>query len=160
MRRVGIPVAAIIDLEALDDRRRTNWPRVLAACQVPSDRQAWLEAERAYIKGVIDGIADGHNRIKIEGVDIFGDADKQRATHLFDAYAAYGLFLVPVGELERWLKPMGGMKHGPPWVVDLFRRIGQDETDTDYVRPGNGDVWEFLDSIAAWLEDPTRLGVA
>ena len=158
MRRVGIPVAAILDMESLDDRKRNNWPQLLDACQVPEDQQATLEAERGYLRDLIVSTPDGHDRIKDEGLAFFVDVDRVRAQRLFHNYALYGLFIVDVGELEGWLKPFGNGKHANEWMMALFNRIGLDDQDDNYVRPGPDDVWSFIDSIAAWVSNTSRLG--
>jgi hypothetical protein len=36
--------------------------------------------------------------------------------------------------------------------------IGADKNNPDYLYPGSGDVWDFLDAMAAWANDPNRLG--
>jgi hypothetical protein len=38
------------------------------------------------------------------GVNILNDKDKAGLQNLFDKLADYGLFVVPNGELESWLK--------------------------------------------------------
>jgi hypothetical protein len=73
--------------------------------------------------------------------------------------ALRGVFIVPVGELERWLAHLGvkGAKHA--WLSQIFERMGSNPADSGYVRPTEGDVWAFLRRIGKWLRDPNRKGV-
>jgi len=48
-----------------------------------------------------------------------GDAS-QAASRLFSALGQIGVFVVPVGELERFVPTESG--HGPAWVADVLRR--------------------------------------
>jgi len=158
MRHVGIPVAAVVDMESLDDANRTKWPQLLEACQVPDDERARLETGRESLRGLVAAASDGHGRIKKEGLAFFTGADWDRAGRLFRSYAAYGLFVVPVGEVERWLKPYSNTKHASEWLIALFERIGLDDQDPNYLRPRSDDVWAFIDGLATWARNPDRLG--
>lgn len=62
-----------------------------------------------------------------------------------------------VGELENWLKQFG-CTNKQTWVTDVLQRLGTPD-DPAYVMPGTGDVWEFVECVAAWLEDPARAGM-
>ena len=46
---------------------------------------------------------------------------------------------------------------GSDWVVSVFSRIGQSETDANYLKPGTDDIWKFLDEIAEWVSNPKGL---
>jgi len=56
------------------------------------------------------------------------------------------------------LPGQGIRQHGPDWVVNIFSQIGQSEDDPNYLKPGNDDVWKFLDEIADWVDNSKRLG--
>lgn len=62
------------------------------------------------------------------------------------------LRVVPVGELECWLKEKGAEGHGPEWLADLFSKIGNSENETNYLKPAENDIWSFIDYIAKWVE--------
>ena len=42
---------------------------------------------------------------------------------------------------------------------DVFTKMGEDQEAADYLRPGVGDVWEFMHSIKSWLTNSTRHGI-
>ena len=67
--------------------------------------------------------------------------------------------VIPGGELESWLKSLGGSGHGSSWLVDMFERLGEDPDLTSYVKPGEHDVWAFMGGVKAWLADPNRKGI-
>jgi len=64
---------------------------------------------------------------------------------------------VPVGELEKWLSQFG-LTNKQTWVTDMLGRLGTSGGPA-YVEPGAGDVWEFMERIATWIQDPTRKGI-
>lgn len=57
-----------------------------------------------------------------------GDA-RGAADSLIEVLAERGLFVVPVGELERWVPEVGG--HGPAWVAEVHSRgLHRDESNS------------------------------
>jgi hypothetical protein len=159
LRRIGIAAAAIVDLDVLE-QGGANWEGLLDACQVLPHLKTHLEAERAYLSNafsVVPASSEGIRAMKSKGINGLVE-DKARAEGLLKQLSEYGLFLVPGGELESWLSQFGVRHHGSNWFVDIFSRIGKSETDADYLRPGSDDIWRFIDEIAAWVNDPKRLG--
>jgi len=71
----------------------------------------------------------------------------------------YGIFVVPGGELESWMKDLGASGHGPAWLIDMFEKMGEDPADPAYVRPTPDDVWGFVGEARKWLVDPNRRGI-
>jgi hypothetical protein len=69
----------------------------------------------------------------------------------------YGIFVVPAGELENWLRPLG-VTNKQRWVTEMLVRLGTLGSAT-YVPPGDGDVWQFVEQIASWTHDPNRMGL-
>ncbi|HEX2190131.1 MAG TPA: hypothetical protein VHG51_14585, partial [Longimicrobiaceae bacterium] len=46
------------------------------------------------------------------------------------------------------------------WLTQVFERMGTDSSRESYLRPGDGDVWRFMERLAAWVGDPLRRGMA
>ncbi len=97
--------------------------------------------------------------MKRKGVDALEAPVRGLADALLAELREYGLFVVPGGELETWLAGLDVPGHGNAWLVDLFGRIGSTADAPSYVRPGAGDVWQFLDTVATWVRDPARRGM-
>ena len=70
------------------------------------------------------------------------------------------MFVVPRGEVESWLPELGVTGRGPQWLIEMFRRMGSDQTDANYVRPNDTDVWAFMRGVGRWLQDRSRQGMA
>jgi hypothetical protein len=93
-------------------------------------------------------IEDGWSTTKESGVGGLPQGDATaRGTDLLDHLSEIGIFVVPVGELERWHTKIGG--HGPSWVVDvLVARLHEREDAPS--RP-------FIESVASYLEGEAEL---
>lgn len=200
LRRIGIPAAAIVDLDLLEQSSYTTWEQFLDACQVPAAVRTSLESQRARVASAFAALDDADKNsapfvikgnayadlhrdqkqraeallselasigrisnsnvraIKTTGIAALAADDKAIAVALITELQKYGLFLVPVGEVERWLGHLGVNGHGAAWLTRLLEQIGNTSTDTNYVRAGRDDVWEFLENIARWVIDPKREG--
>jgi hypothetical protein len=67
------------------------------------------------------------------GVAILSAApDREAARNLFADLADYGLFVVEEGEVESWLKTLDVPGHGPPWLIEMFEKLG---SNPDLTRP-------------------------
>jgi hypothetical protein len=78
------------------------------------------------------------------GIFILQGDELAAAKSLLGQLAEYGLFVVPSGELESWLKHLAATGHGPTWLINMFTRMGEDSTAPTYELPTNEDVWEFM----------------
>jgi hypothetical protein len=101
----------------------------------------------------------GENPLKRGGISALEGDDRRRAEEFLRELASYGLFLVPVGELESWLHGIGATGKKTEWVINLFDLIGSAPNDEKYVQPGDDDIWAFIDSIRVWVDDPERNGM-
>jgi hypothetical protein len=141
LRKLGIPTAAIVDVDVLKDTG-AQWSKLMDGANIPQTSRQSLATLRTAIKAAID--ATGQDMKRDGGIGQLSE---------------YGVFAVPGGELESWLKVLSAHGHGPPWLIDIFERIGEDPNGSTYVKPTNGDVWEFLSMVRAWLIDPNRKGI-
>jgi hypothetical protein len=60
-------------------------------------------------------VETGWEQVKVAGMASLSGDTYTRAVNLLDRLADIGLFVVPVGELERWYPPAAGL-HGPAWA--------------------------------------------
>jgi len=162
LRSIGIPAVALVDLDLLEDSG-ANWDHMLGECQVTAHEKAVADSERAYLASIFAALPGppGKDRpIKKKGISALRTSDQARARQLLQLLGKYGLFLVPTGELETWLPQLTipSTIHGPDWLIEVFERIGQVTTDSNYLHPGAGGIWEFMYSIAAWVNNQNREG--
>lgn len=161
LRKIGVPVVALLDFDGITGEA---FKKTLIACNIPSEIKTKIYIDRDNIIEKIKEkapLADPNsiNRfIKEKGVSILEGADFDTANDLLDRLKEYGLFLVPVGELESWGKGKYPRKSGSSadWVRNLFEEIKKDDT---LLRPTDDDIWSFLEDISIWVNDPKRKGV-
>lgn len=156
LRKLGIPAAGVVDVDVLKDGG-VNWTNLLSSAAVPQLSHGSLATLRAAIKNAMD--ATGRDMKRQGGLAILSAADRQSAQDLLDQLRQYGIFVIPGGELESWMKDLGATGHGPAWLIDVFERMGEDPSNADYVRPDIGDVWAFMRDVRGWLVDPERKGI-
>lgn len=156
LRALGIPAAAIYDIDLIKDGGSTA-TSFLSSAGVPDLSQQSLTGMRASLHEALK--ATGKNFKTQGGIDLLSGSDRQAATDYLDTLKAYGAFVVPGGELEHWLQELGVHGHGPGWLIPMFERLGEDLADPNYVQPGTADVWGFIDEVRAWLQNPSRKGI-
>jgi ABC-type cobalamin/Fe3+-siderophores transport system ATPase subunit len=156
LREMGIPAAGIVDVDVIKDGG-TSWTSILMSAGISQLAHQSLGALRAAIKQAME--ATGKDMKTQGGISILGDNDNLAASDLLAQLADYGIFVVPSGELECWLKELGAAGHGPGWLIDMFERMGEDPASATYMRPKVDDVWEFISKLKGWLTNPSRKGI-
>ncbi len=156
LRKLGIPAAAVFDFDVLMDKAfQCVWPLL----NLPAAQLTPFHAERNKIKRYLD--AKGRRVCKAHGLSVFAGAELAELTAFTEKMKDYGLFFVPVGELECWLAAPGvpRTKNKPKWLTDVFTRMGADPAAPGYVSAGVVDAWTFVENIEAWINRPDRLGI-
>ena len=149
LREMGIPAAAIVDIDILNNR--PDFTYLLQAAAVPKDLQlGWGQ-----VKGQL------YPKIKSAGKNIanLDHASRETAEKLFNDLAEYGIYVVPLGEVEDWLTTLSVVREKKEWLPRIFERMGTDPADENYVKPAEGDVWEFIRKLAMWITNPSRKGI-
>jgi ABC-type cobalamin/Fe3+-siderophores transport system ATPase subunit len=156
LRSLGIQCAEILDIDVLKDGG-DEWARHLRACGLPEiEHQPYGNRRNSILKCVNDRDKD----FKIRGgINLLTGKDREAAENLLSDLAKYGCFVVPKGEVEAWLEYLGIPKSKKNWLPRIFERMGSDPDSVDYVRPSQGDVWDFIGEISKWLRDPHRKGI-
>jgi hypothetical protein len=90
---------------------------------------------------------------------VLAGTEAEAAENLLSQLAEYGMFVVPGGELESWLKGLGATGHSPGWLISIFEKMGEDPSQQDYVWPTQDDVWDFIGRIKNWVVAPARRGI-
>jgi len=93
----------------------------------------------------------------IEHPDLSSDV-RNLIQELLTELETHGIFIVPGGTLESWLKHLGIKGESSAWVVDCLEKLGPDPIDkadpawSKYVFPDSGDVWDFTRKIALLIQ--------
>ena len=156
LRKLGIPAAAIVDFEVLMDEAFNHiWPLL----HLQQQELAPLQNRRAELKGMME--ARGRDNCKARGQSAFTGTEHEKIEQFITEMAKYGVFFVPVGELECWLPTLGIPRRNnkAKWLTEMFTRLGSDPAAPSYVGPGANDVWKFLETVEAWIKDPARRGL-
>jgi len=162
LREMGIPCAGIVDIDVIKEGGQ-NWTNLMEGAFVPPTTKRGTEEPRRILKEKVDtydtdnGVRDAFKRSG--GIAILEQPDQQAANDLFNQMGSYGIFVVRTGELESWLKPLEIQGEKSKWLISMFERLGEDSNDDSYIRPGEGDVWSFLENIRGWLTNPNRFGL-
>jgi hypothetical protein len=153
LREMGIPAAAIVDLDVI--KPGTLKP-LLQAAFVPPPLASTLN-------GMKDQIFAAFQRAGLEpkkvGIAALDRVNQEAAAALISYLSEYGIFVVPPGEVEKWLPEAGSSGHGPRWLNQVFTWMGADPKAAGYVKPQEGDVWSFIVGIARWIINPERKGM-
>ena len=156
LRQLGIPTASIYDIDFIKDGGIVA-RRSLSAAGIPDAIQDGLMTIRSKI---LESLEHTGKNFKIcGGINLLSGVNKLAADEYIDQLATYGTFIVKNGELESWFNEFEIGGHGPPWLIAMFERLGDDPNSKDYVRPSDEGVWAFMEKIANWLTNPNRKGI-
>jgi len=169
LRRMGIPVATIIDLDAIFDSSvlRTLLKEIdaqpiavkaitaakaealLILKEVAKKRNTALSAD-AQLKEAIATM------LKREGLGALPPKERGSIeSTLLKPLEDHGIFLVPVGDLECWLPHLSkGVRKKGSWLPAIFDAMGSNPQDDKYAHPDVGDVWDFVRKVTTWLQKP------
>ena len=156
LRVLGIPTAFIVDIDIINDVGEI-WSNVLKSVFIPQSERQEMAELRKTVKASFDEC--GKDMLEDGGLEILEKANKVAAKKLIDDLAVYGLFVVPVGEMESWLPDLGATGRGAIWLNDFFSKMGDDANELSYVKPSKDDVWKFMVSIRKWLIRSSRHGM-
>lgn len=156
LRKLGIPAAAIVDIDVLKQGGET-WTRHLKACDIPVTEHQPYGTRRANVLTALE--AKSANFKRESGVELLTGHDREAAENLFDDLARYGLFVVRRGEVEAWLSSLEVPRSKEGWLRSIFEKMGSDPNSEDYAKPTAGDAWDFIGQVRKWLVDPARRGI-
>jgi len=156
LRTMGIPAAAIVDLDIL---KEGDLAALMRAANVQEPLiQAWSTLK----KPILDEYKAKNLDLKECGLAGLDETTRSVAKNLLANLEGYGIFVVPVGEVERWLINLGIQSHKQGWLVAMFERMGANPEDIDYVHADKEDkaeVWAFIGRVANWIANPNRKGI-
>ncbi|GEL72727.1 AAA family ATPase [Myxococcus virescens] len=163
LRRMGVPAAAIVDLDIIGDDNVLK--DLLAAANAdPATINTLGNAKgefRKYFSQDQEAGKTSKERLKAHGVSALDERRKASMVQLFfKPLAQMGIFVVPVGELEGWLKELlpGDPRAKKNWISAIFEALGSSDS-ARYVSPQDGDVWDFMREVGNWINNPKRGGM-
>ena len=122
LRKLGVPAVAVLDMDAVWGTGSV-WARIYeAAGLAPTDPEYLrLDTERRAV-----ALAADRALAKSGGVIAVPSARRARLRRHVDDLAKYGIFVVPVGELEQWLPGVGATgTTKSQWIVSILGRLGR-----------------------------------
>ncbi len=155
LRELGIPAAAIVDLDTIWSDHR--WVSLFEAVGMDVETRDSFNKARNDCRLILTEYESA--RLKAEGLDALSDERRTVVARFLEDVSRYGVFVVPVGELESWLKYLDIEASKSSWVHELFDRMGTTPESESWVGPGQDDIWAFIDQIAAWVSDSNTAGV-
>ena len=161
LRQLGVPAVAVIDLDAVV-APKAEWNKFYKVMGLDTAASEVLETERQAVAASLRTLPiDGeHPSYKKTGIAVLPTEEEAVARAFLERLAVYGVFVVDVGELESWLTSLDLPRGNKPrWIVEAFRKLGANPKAETYITPGSGDVWGFIDRVAAWINDPGRAGL-
>jgi len=172
LRSIGIPAAAIYDFDVLRDKGQKWKSKIIAVLGENHLNQkiSHMQSKRDKICKLLPktklSITNNEyeidwDKIKKKGIHSLTGAYKTEAQNILNEFAAYGLFIVPIGELENWLKYLKIEQTADKneWLARAFEKLGDDISSSEYEKPKKRDVWNFIGHINDWLTDVNRNGV-
>ncbi len=153
LREMGVPAAAVVDLDILkvDDLKA-----LLDDCFVPAALSNGMTATKGQLGAAYRAAGVDMKQVGLAGLDT---TNREAGDGLLKQLREYGIFAVSIGEVERWLSHLGVTGDKSSWLARMFERLGSQPESTEYVKPGAGDVWEFVESMQAWVGNPDRKGM-
>lgn len=158
LRAMGIPTACLLDFDLIVDSRQTSTFSNLISCvSMPEATVKGLKEARQTILSKLSNTQK--KEAKNKGVESFAKEQRAALDDLLENLAAYGVFVVPSGEVESFLPKLGEGKTKRSWFFSVMSKLGSDPESVEYTKPDVGDVWQFIESVASWLANPKRKGI-
>lgn len=157
LRDLGIPTVGIVDIDVIKEGGEV-WNKVLNGIYLPELSHESYRNNRTNLKKAFDNIS-GKN-MKCDGdVNLLNGSEKDFCLDFFKHLSDYGCFVVPVGEIERWLENLDIERGKSSWLRNIFDKMGDDPDLDGYIKPTDGDVWDFIGKVSKWINDPNKKGI-
>lgn len=157
LRDLGIPTVGIVDIDVIKEGGEV-WNKVLNGIYLPELSHESYRNNRTNLKKAFDNIS-GKNMKCDGGVNLLNGLEKDFCLDFFKHLSDYGCFVVPVGEIERWLENLDIERGKSSWLRNIFDKMGDDPDLDGYIKPTDGDVWDFIGKVSKWINDPNKKGI-
>jgi hypothetical protein len=156
LRELGIPAVGVVDIDVIKEGG-TVWKKPMESCFFPTLNHDSLGILRSKLNQAFSATEKDMKRNG--GVTLLNSDDKAACSSLFSQLAEYGVFVVENGEIESWLPTLNVSRNKATWLTTIFEKLGEDPSANNYIKPTDGDVWDFLGSINAWASNSNRKGI-
>ncbi|MEF4794063.1 AAA family ATPase [Escherichia coli] len=156
LRELGIPCVGVVDIDILKEGG-VVWKKPMLGAFFPEMKHETLGLER---QKLFQAFKNTNKNMKTDGgLSLLSGSDKTACSEFFKSLSDYGVFVVPTGEIESWLQNLEIGRGKNTWLTSIFEKMGDDPNDESYVKPSEGDVWDFIGNIKHWLVNPERKGI-
>lgn len=157
LRKLGIPAGGIVDIDVIKDGG-SEFSKLMSSCFIPESMHSPLNSMRQ--QAVFSFKQTEKNMKREGGINLLDNGEKESCISFFKLVNEYGIFIVPNGELESWLSDsVKASGHGPGWLLKVFEQMGEDPSNPSYIKPCEGDVWDFIGQIKNWTVNQERKGI-
>lgn len=156
LRELGIPAVGIVDIDVLKEGGAV-WAKPMHGAFIPGISHPAMGTDRTAFLNAF--LATGKDMKRDGGIEVLPAAEKEACESFFGKLAEYGVFVVPCGEVESWLRGVTLNRGKSTWLNTVFEAMGEDPALSTYVGPAAGDVWDFLGGVSRWVKDPKRKGI-
>lgn len=156
LRQVGVPSALVLDIDWIKEDGQVC-TKYFNAAGIPTGLQEGLRKTRQTVREYLHAANSDYKRKG--GIGLLKGQEFATAVDFFNQMDKYGLFTVRFGELESWLPHLNCSRNKSVWLGEMFAALGSDPSLAAYVKPEQGDVWEFLRNIAVWVSNIDRQGM-
>ena len=158
LRRLGVAAVAVVDIDLLLEGKSEAFQTLAEAAGMPPATRQSLGQLRGQLHAILK---PKDKSLKKQGVACVTGNEQLDLNSFIDQMAQYGVFVVPVGELECWLPnlPRDQWSGKTEWLLQTFEAMGEDAGESNYLQPSIGDVWDFMSRVCGWLQNPHRLGM-
>lgn len=157
LRELGIPTVGIVDIDVIKEGGDV-WNKVLNGIYLPELSHDSYRTNRSKLKQAFDKIL-GKDMKRDGGVNLLNGSEKDFCLDFFKNLSEYGCLVVPVGEIEKWLESLDIDRGKSSWLRSIFEKMGDNPDLDEYVRPANGDVWDFIGEASKWINAPNKKGI-
>jgi energy-coupling factor transporter ATP-binding protein EcfA2 len=156
LRELGIPAAGIVDIDVIKDDGSV-FTKPLDGAFIPLLSHASIHGQK---EALLNAFKETGKNIKREGgINLLDKSNQEACNNFFNQFEDYGAFVVRNGELESWLKELKVTPNKSTWLIEIFEKMGENPLDINYLKPSEGDVWEFIGHIKKWIDNPNRKGI-
>ncbi|HDR0997251.1 TPA: AAA family ATPase, partial [Pasteurella multocida] len=156
LRELGIPAVGIVDIDVIKEGGE-NWNKVLNGIFLPERNCDSYRRDRENLYTAFSATDQDFKRNG--GISLLGNSDKEFCENVFNNLFEYGCAVVPVGEIEQWLPNLDIERGKSHWLKNIFEKMGDNPNSNDYIKPQDGDVWDFIGKISKWVNDPNKKGI-